>query len=203
MECGALDGQLMSNTLFFERERGWTGLLIEANPKEFEKLLMKRRNAYSLNACLNSEKRTGRFLFDPVPISGGLVDKMSPEHKQSLKANLQNINVQCFTFDSVMKALGRTHIDLFSLDVEGAEVPILQSISFSDFTIDVILVEYVVMGSTSKRKMRFNQIKDLLNRTQMYDFVGTIDSFDAVFVRKGILDEEKLKMWKEKLSGKI
>ena len=203
VECGALDGDKMSNTLFFERKRNWTGLLIEANPNEFEKLLMKGRNAYSLNACLNAEKRTGRFLFDPVPISGGLVDKMAPEHKKSLKADLPKINVQCFTFDSVMKALGHTHIDLFSLDVEGAEIPILQSIPFSDFTIDVILVEYFVVGSASKRKIKYNQIKDLLNQTQMYDFVGTIHSFDMLFVRKGILDEEKLKMWREKLSGKI
>ena len=89
---------------------------IEANPTEFSKLQKKRRNAYSLNAYLNAENRTGKFLFNPVPISGGLVKEMSREHKKSLKANIPPINVQCFTFNS-----------------EGAEVPILNSIPFNDF----------------------------------------------------------------------
>jgi len=32
VECGAADGEVFSNSLFFELERNWTGLLIEANP---------------------------------------------------------------------------------------------------------------------------------------------------------------------------
>jgi len=33
VECGAADGESFSNSLFFELERNWTGLLIEANPR--------------------------------------------------------------------------------------------------------------------------------------------------------------------------
>ena len=193
----------MSTTIFFETKRAWTGLLIEANPKVFQRLKNKERNAYTLNACLNAENKTGKFVFNPVPISGGLVDKMSPEHKKSLRSRRPTINVQCFTFNSIMKALGRTHIDLFSLDVEGAEVPILNSIPFSDYIIDVILVEYLVMRSTSKRKMRFHQIHDVLTQTNMYDFVGTVPPYDMVFVRKGMLDEGKLEHWRSEMSDRI
>jgi hypothetical protein len=32
VEFGALDGIYTSNSLFFERELGWTGVLIEADP---------------------------------------------------------------------------------------------------------------------------------------------------------------------------
>jgi hypothetical protein len=36
LEIGGYDGELHDNTLFFEKERGWDGLLIEANPYTFK-----------------------------------------------------------------------------------------------------------------------------------------------------------------------
>ena len=35
IECGALDGETRSNSLLFERFRGWTGLLVEADPVNY------------------------------------------------------------------------------------------------------------------------------------------------------------------------
>ena len=32
VEIGCHDGERFSNTLFLEKERGWTGFLVEANP---------------------------------------------------------------------------------------------------------------------------------------------------------------------------
>ena len=41
IEAGAHDGELISNTLFFELKQSWTGLLIEPNPDAFEVLNKK------------------------------------------------------------------------------------------------------------------------------------------------------------------
>ena len=38
--------------------------------------------------------------------------------------------MQCFPFLSILMGLGNPTVDFFSLDVEGAEVPILRSIPF-------------------------------------------------------------------------
>ena len=38
LEMGACDGVLYSNTLFLEKTCGWTGILIEPHPNQFEKL---------------------------------------------------------------------------------------------------------------------------------------------------------------------
>ena len=41
IEAGAFDGELRSNSLFFELKKGWNGLLVEPNPDAFEELLSK------------------------------------------------------------------------------------------------------------------------------------------------------------------
>ena len=41
IEAGAYDGEEYSNSLFYEVEKGWNGLLVESHPDAFNK--MKRR----------------------------------------------------------------------------------------------------------------------------------------------------------------
>ena len=43
IEAGAHDGEEISNTLFLEMQRNWTGLLVEPNPNLFKQLLQKNR----------------------------------------------------------------------------------------------------------------------------------------------------------------
>ena len=50
--------------------------------------------------------------------------------------------IQCFPLYSILLACGRTDIDLFSLDIEGAELDVLKTIPWTKVDIKVILVEY-------------------------------------------------------------
>ena len=52
MECGAADGSFLSNTLFLEREREWTGLLMEPDPKNYANLRDNRRAVFTSQSCL-------------------------------------------------------------------------------------------------------------------------------------------------------
>ena len=53
VECGALDGETRSNTLYFERHLNWSGLLVEADPLNFVKMEVKKRKAYLSPTCLS------------------------------------------------------------------------------------------------------------------------------------------------------
>jgi hypothetical protein len=53
IEVGALQGEWLSNTLYLEKELGWSGLLIESESVSFEKLLAKNRKAWMSNACVS------------------------------------------------------------------------------------------------------------------------------------------------------
>ena len=44
VDIGAYDGEMFSNTLFFERSMGWTGLCVEPLPSAFAKLAATRRS---------------------------------------------------------------------------------------------------------------------------------------------------------------
>jgi hypothetical protein len=47
VECGANDGQYLSNTWHLETRLNWTGLLVEANPTLARKLLTRKRQVYT------------------------------------------------------------------------------------------------------------------------------------------------------------
>ena len=56
VDSGAYDGETAANSLFFERNRGWNGLLVEMDPYFYTMLRSKNRNAHSINACLSPRK---------------------------------------------------------------------------------------------------------------------------------------------------
>ena len=53
IECGALDGERASNTMWLENKRGWNGLLIEMDPSYYMQIRGKNRKSLSMNACLS------------------------------------------------------------------------------------------------------------------------------------------------------
>jgi hypothetical protein len=53
IECGALDVETRSNTLYLERFLGWSGLLVEANPTNVEMLKKVKRKAWFSPTCLS------------------------------------------------------------------------------------------------------------------------------------------------------
>lgn len=53
VECGAFDGFYLSNTLHLEVNYNWTGLLIEASPPNYEKLIVRNRKSWTSNVCLS------------------------------------------------------------------------------------------------------------------------------------------------------
>ena len=50
--------------------------------------------------------------------------------------------VPCFPFESYMLALGRDTVDFFSLDIEGFELPVIQSINYTKFTVKTWTIEH-------------------------------------------------------------
>jgi hypothetical protein len=57
----------------------------------------------------------------------------------NLQKDKENIyKIQCFPLYSILLAINRTHVDYFSLDIEGAELKVLSTIPWHKVYIKVI-----------------------------------------------------------------
>jgi hypothetical protein len=52
------------------------------------------------------------------------------------------VDVQCFPLYSILRAINVSHIDFFSLDVEGEELNVLHTIPFDKVDIEMMTVEF-------------------------------------------------------------
>ena len=159
IDIGAHNGIAYSNSKFFE-ELGWRGICIEPLPGVFEEL-KENREAICIEGCISNKKGKAKFLKVkgyPEMLSG-LLDKYHPIHMQrvirevsasSNEGSMEIIEVDCYLLDDILIENNIYHVDLLSIDTEGGELEILQSINFSKFDIDIIEVE----NNFNDQKMR-------------------------------------------------
>ena len=187
VEIGGYDGELHSNSMFFERNRNWRGLLVEANPYTYQQMLRRDRRCAMVNSCISSTKNEMEF-----KLGGGLtsaVETASAAHLKRIDSDAktygtnaqwqghgQVVQVQCTTLDSLLKRLSVQHVDYFSLDVEGAEMLILNSIDWSKIKIDVMTIE------TQEHREEINK---LMTAQGFYRIEPRKLAFDDIFVHRG------------------
>ena len=145
VESGGYDGEGHSNSVFFELERGWTGILIEAMPKYYKRILSKNRQIYALNACLAS-KRPLVAKFRASDVLSSRTSEMRKEHENRINKEFGNktvyLYVPCFSLNTILKALDVNKVDYFSLDIEGGEFSALQGLDFKNIDITSLSIEY-------------------------------------------------------------
>jgi FkbM family methyltransferase len=142
VELGAFDGREESNTIFFDNCLGWDGLLIEANSQSYQKVIENRPNAVkmSFSPTCNDTNQGGKqqtALFYNYPLSNNGMKGLAHSY-----AGKDTVEIPCGPFTPVLLDIfGPTPISFLSLDVEGAETLVLDTIDFSKVHIDVIMIE--------------------------------------------------------------
>lgn len=185
-EAGALEGLHLSNTLFFEREMGWRGVLVEMQPWLFPDLQRNRPASHCVQAALGSE--TVPQLFLNAGDRSGLLRHLSPADIAHLEHAYRDtepkpvfhvVFVQVRTVMDVLAEAGLAHINYFSLDVEGAELDILSTIDFTRVRIDLFTIE--------DNSGSFASARGLLV-PHGYQFLGSLGT-DGLFVRHDVMAE--------------
>lgn len=146
VEVGAWDGVDLSNTVFFERERNWTGLAIEPLPDRYAQLV-QQRTCKSLNIAIGDTDGEAEFmsLSGPTSMLSGIISNYDPRHIKRIDAEASQLGatktvltVPTRRLDTVFRENGLTRIHYLSIDVEGSEMACIRSIDFSNVYIDVI-----------------------------------------------------------------
>ena len=154
-ECGGLDGIYLSNTYVFERYFGWKGVLLEPLTAQFEKLKDNRPNSVCYNACVGPKEETVLFFNHKGGGLSGIVKEVGRTHIERLEysyahaphAYQRNPDLLRLEWKPVMvttRAIteaGFSHIDFFSLDVEGGEFAVLSGLDLDVVTVDLFCIE--------------------------------------------------------------
>jgi FkbM family methyltransferase len=70
--------------------------------------------------------------------------------RDSIQAGMRSkYTVQAYPLYSLILAMGITHIDFLSLDVEGAELDVLNTVPWDKVDIELVMVEVGSMASVS------------------------------------------------------
>ncbi|MFA6066323.1 MAG: FkbM family methyltransferase [Candidatus Babeliaceae bacterium] len=180
VDIGAHDGLEFSNTYFFEKELGWEGICFEPLAGAFE-LLLKNRNCMCVNACVGNTCGLVKFFAVKgyAEMLSGMVDTYHPLHFARMKRDIAAhggsytiMDVPSVTLESILEKQGVYKIDYLSLDTEGGELEILQSIDFNKIKILAISVE--------------NNYEDPDIRTflesQGFEFITFLGGLDEIYV---------------------
>lgn len=155
VEAGALDGEHMSNSLYFELAREWTGILIEPVPSQFNEMLKKNRNAFAINACIaNRHPIVAKFrVFNTLSGRMSQLNDWLNQRIDSVGQTTERVHayVPCFSLYSILKAINVETVDYFSLDVEGGEFDVLSSIDFNKIKIKSLTVEHNNLGDSKAK----------------------------------------------------
>jgi FkbM family methyltransferase len=131
VDVGAEDGVVGSNTFHFELA-GWTGICIEPNPDLQDEL--KSRRTCPIVQCAIGPDPSRKFFVHPSKGWSGF-DRGGRE-----------VQVMIRRLDDVLGAYLIGHIDLLSIDTEGAELDVLATLSLESLDPvsrpDIIVVEH-------------------------------------------------------------
>jgi len=159
VEIGGLNGIKLSNTLMLHTCLRWNGLLVEANPRNFEKMrrnvALTRPNAQIVESAVCKPPTTSvRFTLRDNEVSAAW-DQMSDGFKQRWHNKPEYlVDVHCEPMSQILQKANLARIDLFSLDVEGAELIVLETIDFSKVAIGLFIIEFDGTDFMKERKIR-------------------------------------------------
>ena len=145
IEVGAFDGYHFSVTYALEA-MGWNGLLIEALPEPYQKCAAHRPNSRVVNAALGRRGASGTANFISVQDHfGGMLSyaDAKTEHARRVHENkFKTTEIQ--TPLTSMDALLAEHsgpIDVAVIDVEGAELDVLDGFDLDRYRPRVLILE--------------------------------------------------------------
>jgi FkbM family methyltransferase len=192
VELGANDGARASNTYYFELKRGWQGVLVEPCPNLYLACRKRRgrRNAVYCNACVDFDhdrRYVDMRYAGPMTVSQSLDKDLGDEVAfNDRAAHLLPSGEAPFDFGAVAATLtallddanAPESIDLLSLDVEGAELPVLKGIDFDRYRFCYILVECRALPP----------LEEFLE-SQGYILVESLTHYDYLFAPAGSDDQ--------------
>lgn len=183
-ELGANNGIRQSNTAHFEFYKKWSGVLIEPYISNYKSCIRNRskKNSFYRAACVSSdyvEKDIELHYIDLMSYTPATAHQLTdPEthHKNGLKHLQKNdvakiVVVPAMTLTNILISVkAPKNMDLLSLDVEGAEINVLEGLDHQEYRFEYMCIE--------SRDVK--ALSEYLERNE-YTLVGKLSPHDYLY----------------------
>ena len=165
VDSGANHWKDLSNTLFYDVCLGWDGLCVEPSA-EYHSGIQQHRSCKLVTECIAD---TTKFMH----LSGSGVSGSTQEGNDMTCSSLETM---------LFSAPGgpRTHVDFWSLDVEGYEITVLSGVNFRKISVSVLLIEDFWISQ--------RQLDEVLLNSEHTNFVKAKQfPIDSLFIRNDLV----------------
>lgn len=149
IDIGAADGIANSNSRYF-LENGWSGILIEPNKKNFNKLIKLYENQKNINlencGCSNENIFNAKFFIDKNDEYEQISTFSEEQHiscKNYYGCEFVEDEVNLVKASDLFKKYNIKNIDFISIDTEGYDEKVIDGIDFNLVNIKLICVENI------------------------------------------------------------
>jgi hypothetical protein len=151
VEFGATDGITMSNTYIFEKRFGWDGLLIEPARVWKDRLIANRSSDFDFRCVFNATGQKVEFNESENAVYSTIQNFSKIDTHAQERITGGKYIVDTVTLNDVLENHNAPKIiDYLSIDTEGSEFTILNSVDFNTWSFKVITVEH---NYTSQRAL--------------------------------------------------
>lgn len=170
VDVGGYDGVTGSNTVFLEKWRGWTGILVEPVAANLNRA-KATRSCPCFGYAVADQDGIAEFItvtegFTQMSgLSGSYDENMLKRVRENPHHKEMTIEVPTKSLTSILEEAGIEHPDFVSLDIEGGELSALQSFPFTDHRVGIWAIE----NNTGSREI-VELMRD--NGYDLIDFCG-------------------------------
>jgi FkbM family methyltransferase len=153
VDVGANDPVVDSQSWHLE-QRGWTGLLVEPHPDCCARLRAQRTGTVVERACSSPDNAGKELLLHRAGAHGAHSTVEATPIARGTGATVDSVAVRCDTLDHILEEHGaRPGFELFSIDIEGHELPALSGFDFRRWQPRLVLLEDHVTHLAKHRLM--------------------------------------------------
>ncbi|AXX95890.1 FkbM family methyltransferase [Arcobacter ellisii] len=184
MDIGAHDPYYLSNTAIFYKN-GSRGINIEPNPSLIKRFNFLRRKDINLNIGISDTIGNIDFFIMSEPTMSTFSEKEARYLQENSRIKIKKITkVEILPIKIILdRYFDSKFPDFLSIDVEGIEDLILNSIDFSNTYPKVICLETMTYSENGEELKRNNLIETLLNNNY---FIYADNYINTIFVHKDV-----------------